>query len=82
MTAYLQPGDKIHLAFGIDSNLTYPEKVKQAESNARTLIAQYADLGVEVVLWSANNVLAHPVVVSVIRPGYPMAIPETLEPGH
>lgn len=67
MTAYLQPGDKIHLAFGIDSDLSYQEKVQQAESNARNLTAQYAKMGVQVVMWTANSVVNHPVVISVIR---------------
>jgi len=71
MTAYLQSGDKIHLAFGIDSDKTYNEKVKQAESDARTLTAQYADLGIEVVMWTASSALNHPVVISVFRSADP-----------
>jgi hypothetical protein len=77
MTAYLQPGDKIHLAFGVDSDLPYGDKVKQASENAQALTAQYAFQGIEVVMWTANSQLTHPVVVSVIRPFQPLKLPET-----
>lgn len=70
MTAYLKPGDKIWLAFGMNSGVTDYEKEKgmeQARKDAETFTQVFADLGVTIVNWSANSALTHPVVVAVIR---------------
>jgi hypothetical protein len=67
MTAYLQPGDKIHLAIPVDSNQTRDGILRQAKDSAESYIKDYARMGVEIVIWTANSTLNHPLVVSVIR---------------
>lgn len=67
MSIVLYPGDKIHLAFGIDSNLTAAARREQAHREHDEFARTYARHGVEVVSSSANSLLTHPVVVAVFR---------------
>jgi len=67
MTAYLQPGDQIHIAFPVSGSL-YPDAARaEAERTHADLTATYAKLGVTVVTSSANSALTAPVVVAVFR---------------
>lgn len=67
MTAYLQPGDQIHLAFPISAGLFPSEANAEAQREHDQFAANYAKLGVTVVTSSANSALTAPVVVAVFR---------------
>ena len=67
MTAILKRGDRIHIAFPVDGNVTSEEAMKQALHRKEELTATYAKQGVTVVRWNAHNALTHPVVVAVFR---------------
>lgn len=66
MTAYLQPGDKIHLAFPLSANIgeTLPEASRRMHAE---LVAMYAQMNIELIGSSGNTTLSHPVIVAVIR---------------
>lgn len=77
MTAYLQPGDKIHIAFPVASGFFEAGELDRivAEVN-RQLTEMYALMGVEVVGTSSSPTLTHPVIVSVVRaPRVPVPLP-------
>ncbi len=67
MTAYLQPGDKIHIAFGLNGLLSAPEQQKQFNDSFELFKQQYGYHGVKVVVAAGSTSLTHPVIVSVIR---------------
>ncbi len=67
MTAYLQPGDRIHLAFQASDHPNAAKAEAQVKDDARDFTAAYAQQGVTVETWSANSALTHPVVVAVFR---------------
>lgn len=70
MTAYLKPGDKVWLAFGMNSSSNPHEKkeaMEQAARDAQQFIEIFAGMGVTITNWSANSALTHPVVVAVFR---------------
>jgi hypothetical protein len=64
MTAYLQAGDKIHLAFTMD-----PSGTRETHLVAAQLTEQYRQWGVSVTHWSASTGVGAPHVVSVVREG-------------
>ena len=63
MTAVLQQGDKIHLAFPVSTGAD----AIAAESMARQLIRAYAQMDVMVIQWTSSTTLTHPVVVAIFR---------------
>lgn len=68
MTAILQPGDKIHLAFGLGTtDLKGNELHKFAESELQQYVRSYGKQGVQVVQWTASSALTAPVVVAIFR---------------
>jgi len=60
MTANLQPGDKIFLAFPLNLDGDAPDLYRFYKN-------EFAKQGVEVVFWASNSALTHPVVVAVFR---------------
>jgi hypothetical protein len=68
MTAYLQPGDKIHLAVPGD----FTSKAR-GERIAQELVKSYESRGIEVFALSMVMNTLHPMVISVIRS--PKAVP-------
>lgn len=66
MTAYLQPGDKIHIAFPLSANIgeTLPEASRRMHAE---LVAMYAQMNIELIGSSGNTMLSHPVIVAVFR---------------
>lgn len=71
MTAYLQPGDKIHIAFPLSANVgeTLPEASRRMHAE---LVAMYAQMNIELIGSSGNTTLNHPVIVAVIRESKPL----------
>lgn len=69
MTAYLQPGDAVHLAVPITP--THSKEAANAEGRATVgeLTAVCNRFGVTVASWSGHSQLGHPVVVAVFRAG-------------
>lgn len=69
MTAYLQPGDKIHIAFPITFVTgMIQEDIDLSVAQAHQEITDmYALMDVKVVATSSSITLTHPVVVSVVR---------------
>jgi len=68
MSAYLQPGDKIHLSVPSDFG-----SKSRGEKIAEELVKSYEALGIEVVICTMAMHTLHPEVVSVIRS--PKAVP-------
>lgn len=71
MTAYLQRGDKIHIAFPVSSMLYGRELESRVLEDAKRLTDAFAMHGVTVTSYSANSALPGPVVVAVFRPALP-----------
>lgn len=71
MTAYLQPGDKIHIAFPLSANIgeTLPEASRRMHAE---LVAMYAQMNIELIGSTGNTTLSHPVIVAVIRESKPL----------
>lgn len=67
MTAYLQPGDKIHLAIPIPPTLHGPALHAAVEDARQTYAATYAQHGIEVTYFDVSTALPAPVVVAVFR---------------
>lgn len=67
MTAYLHPGDQIHLAFPISGVLYGREAEAEAKRLHDEFTALYARLGVNIVQSTASSQLTAPVVVAVFR---------------
>jgi len=67
VTAYLQPGDRIHLAMPLDGRLLPHEVQAETERIYAEQRAYYADHDVNVVQLSASSALTAPVVVAVFR---------------
>lgn len=69
MTAYLQPGDKIHLAFPITILTAWDQD--DVNAHVRQMGAEltqiYKGMGVEVVVYSSSTGLDRPTVVAVVR---------------
>jgi hypothetical protein len=67
MTAYLSPGDKIHLALPIDGTIG-PDKARENFlADQELLKGLYGAMGVTIEVWSGHTSLAVPTVVSVIQ---------------
>lgn len=67
VTAYLQPGDTIHLAMPIDGSLWGDVREAYVNKTNGEMAGFYGSLGVTVSMASYNSGLTHPVVVAVIR---------------
>lgn len=72
MTAYLQPGDRIHIAFSIGTleyvcTLTPDEVNKRMKAFSDELTRMYKLMGVHVIGTTSSTAVDHPVVVSVVR---------------
>jgi hypothetical protein len=67
MTAILRRGDKVHIACGIDSGQTQQQCLLQANTIMAQMKREYAPLGVEVVLLTANHGVTAPVIVAIFR---------------
>lgn len=69
MTAYLQPGDKIHIAFPITILTIWDQN--DVNTHVRQMGAEltktYAAMGVEVVGYTSSTSLDRPTVVAVVR---------------
>lgn len=63
MTAILQAGDRIHLAFPV----TYTMEDNLLEEIMKMYQKDYQAQGVTIEVWSAHTGLQHPVVVSIFR---------------
>lgn len=72
MTAYLKPGDKIHIAIGIANPAEMAVKYDE-------VCRMYELMGVEVLGGTGSTLLSHPVVVAVVR--NPEAMERFPEPG-
>lgn len=66
MTAYLQPGDMIHLAFGYSRRIGETDQ-EAAKRTHDELAGIYSQVGVQITGSSGSSELKHPVVISVIR---------------
>lgn len=80
MTAYLQPGDRIHIAFSIGTleyvcTLTPDEVNKRVKAFSDELTRMYKLMGVHVIGTTSSTAVDHPVVVSVVREPKPPVIP-------
>lgn len=75
MTAYLQHGDQIHLAYPSTGSKQEDDKL---EAQVR---GGYARLGVEVVAFTAANSISTPVVVAVFRAPFGQQSARLYEPG-
>lgn len=67
MTAYLQPGDEIHIAFGVSATKYGIDLDKEVAQRMRQLNEAYDHKGVKIISFSYNSLLTHPVVVAVFR---------------
>lgn len=81
MTTYLQPSDKIHLAFGISPHMSEQEQKARATELHQVFTDMYAAMGVILVGTTAIPGLKEPVVISVVResrdPEPPRPVPPT-----
>lgn len=67
MTTILRRGDKIHLAFGLDSRLSREEAAVESKKNHDFFAKMYGRMGVEVSFSTGSSTLTAPVVVAVFR---------------
>lgn len=67
MTAYLQPGDRIHIVIPFSRDEYGHPNPAAVEKDAAALIALYAAQGVTVISWMANSGLDAATVVAVFR---------------
>ena len=67
MTAYLQPGDHIHIACPISPVLYGDEVQREGHRLHAEYSAFYARYGITVDMTTTNSQLYQPVVVAVIR---------------
>lgn len=67
MTAYLQPGDRIHLAIPVTPGLPGDQAAEEAEHTRAQYEQEFHDRGVTITGVTANPALTHPVVVAVFR---------------
>lgn len=65
MTAYLRPGDRIHLVI---PSATSHGLVDASQHNLTISREAYAKLGIEIFDWDISQTLQAPVIVAVIRP--------------
>lgn len=72
MTAYLQPGDKIHIAVGINSTYSMELANRQVAEQLKTFEEAYGSVGVTVLTITGTPGLLHPVIVAVIRDPKPL----------
>lgn len=66
MTAYLEPGDKIHICFSVPQG-SADEMDAATEQVFKELCTMYANMGVVVAGGTGCTNLANPMVVSVVR---------------
>lgn len=67
MSAYLQPGDKVHIEFPLQGSM------KEMDSLMRKATEAYKAKGIEVFIWTMGDKDSSTHVVSVIRS--PKAVP-------
>lgn len=67
MTAYLQPGDKIHIAVGINSTHSMADADQQTRDQLKTFEQAYGAIGVGILTITGTPGLLAPVIVAVIR---------------
>lgn len=67
MTAYLQPGDEIHLAFGVSATKYGPDLDAEVAERMSQFNEAYNHKGVKIISFNYSSSLTHPVVVSVFR---------------
>lgn len=67
MTAYLQPGDKVIMAFGTDVNEPKSRQVEQARENGKFWENAFKAIGVELTNWTASSGLQAPAIIAVVR---------------
>lgn len=66
MTAYLQPGDSIHLAIPMTVKLAGPD-MEETTRLANELTAFYNSKGIHVAKCTAGPITTHPQVIAVFR---------------
>lgn len=76
MTTYLQPGDKIHLAFGIAEGMPDELAKRKAAEGHEGFMEMYAAMRVIVVGTTAIPGLKEPVIVSVVREPKTFEVPK------
>lgn len=69
MTAYLQPGDKIHIAVGINTTHSVVDANQQVRDQLKTFEEAYGAIGVGILTITGTAGLLAPVIVAVIRIG-------------
>lgn len=67
MTAHLQPGDRIHIAVGINSTNSVELANRQVAEQLKTFEQAYGSVGVTILTITGTPGLLHPVIVAVIR---------------
>lgn len=72
MTAYLQPGDKIHIAVGINSTHSVADANQQTRDQLKTFEQAYGAIGVGILTITGTPGLLAPVIVAVIREPKPL----------
>ena len=72
MTAYLQPGDKIHIAVGINSTNSVADANQQTRDQLKTFEQAYGAIGVGILTITGTPGLLAPVIVAVIREPKPL----------
>lgn len=72
MTAYLQPGDKIHIAVGINSTHSVADANQQTRDQLKTFEEAYGAIGVSILTITGTPGLLAPVIVAVIREPAPV----------
>lgn len=72
MTAYLQPGDKIHIAVGINSTHSVADANRQTRDQLKTFEQAYGAIGVGILTITGTPGLLAPVIVAVIREPKPL----------
>lgn len=67
MNAYLHPGDKIHIAVGINSTASVADATGQVQNHLKTLEEAYGAVGVSILMITGTPGLLAPVIVAVVR---------------
>lgn len=67
MTAYLQPGDEIHLAFPVSATKHGMALEAEIQQNMSHFNELYDRKGIKIISFSYNSDLTHPFVVAVFR---------------
>lgn len=67
MTAYLKPGDKVHIVYPLVTNLSRAETEKSNEDLVRGFTKIYARMGITAVECTGVIGLKQPYIMAVVR---------------